>query len=244
MRSRRLLVLGLVIAAGAPGTACGGGVGDALPVDAAPPPLDADAGPCDPAAQTGCRSDQKCTFVDPEADGFTTACRPVTGAIVEGATCTRGPGGFGDDDCAAGLFCTFIGVLPPDQGGTRVCRAICNAGEACASGQTCARLTDAPVAGMCGPSCAPFAATCSDGMTCAELWSGLGGDLDLFAVCRPPGTGAAGTACASDVDCVADHVCLALPGAPRVCRPLCDAEHACATGECFQPSGGPVGACF
>jgi hypothetical protein len=96
---------------------------------------------------------------------------------------------------------------------------------------------------MCGPSCAPFADTCSDDMTCAEVWTGLDGGFDLFAVCRPAGTTAAGQACTADIDCIADHVCIELPGAPVVCRPLCDARHACAAGTCFQPSGSPVGAC-
>ncbi len=196
---------------------------------------------CDPVGQSGCGAGMKCTFVDPEGDGFETACR-AAGTVAEGMTCVRG-GGFGDDDCAAGSFCTFIGVLPPAQGGTRVCRAICGVGAACDGGQTCAQLVDAPMkAGMCGPSCAPFAGTCGDGMTCAELWTGLGGDFDLFAVCRPPGATGAGQACGADSDCVADHTCLELPGAPVVCRPLCDSTHPCASGSCFEADGG-FGAC-
>jgi hypothetical protein len=226
--------------------ACGGGGSTDTPVDSAPAvdaAIDAML-PCDPAAQTGCPDGQKCTFI-PDGTGRATACRAITGTVGEGQPCIRGAGGFGDDNCAPGTFCTFLGVLPPDNGGTRICRQICSTTEPCAtSGESCARLTDSPLAGMCGPTCTPFTNTCSDNMNCSDVWSGLDGDLDLFAVCRPVGTVAPGDPCTENANCTADHVCLSLPGAPVVCRALCDATHACTTGQCFQPSGSAVGACF
>jgi hypothetical protein len=173
---------------------------------------------CGLTPQGGCAAGDKCTLVDPELDGFAAGC------------------------CAAGGFCTFIGVLPPDLGGSRLCRAICASDDACEAGQRCAILDPRLGAGFCGPTCAPLAGACGDGMTCAELRPGAGGSFDLFTVCRVPGSGAAGAPCVADSDCGADHVCPELPGQARVCRPLCDASHPCSGGQCFQPAN-EIGAC-
>ena len=45
--------------------------------------------------------------------------------------------GLGHDDCAPGLFCTFIHVLPPPEGGTRRCRELCYATADCPDADDC-----------------------------------------------------------------------------------------------------------
>jgi len=226
----RQVILGFLCLA-----ACGGGDADAP--DAA---VDVT---CDPVAQD-CRDGDKCTYTDPEGDGLERECVAPTGTVGVDQPCVRDASGFGHDDCAAGGFCTFIGVLPPEAGGMRYCRATCGSDDDCGDGQRCAAQLEDPPEGFCGPTCAPFS-TCDDGMTCAELYAGVGGDFDLFLVCRVVGVVPGGGACTANTDCGADHVCLTgFPGIPEVCRALCDDAHPCAgAGEqCYEPGGG-IGMC-
>lgn len=211
--------------------------------DASVPPDATTTASCDPVAQD-CPDEAKCSFVDPEGDGFDRACVAEQGAGAAGEPCTRaaaGDPGLGRDDCAPGLFCTYIGVPPPSAGGTRLCRPVCDEATPCPDGLTCARLAEAPAQGMCGPACAPFAGTCADGMTCADPWTGLDGAQ--FLTCRMPGVTPTGGACGHSEDCPADHVCAGFPGAEQ-CLALCDDAHPCAAGTCVRPEGDAAGACF
>ena len=198
---------------------------------------------CD-AVDQDCPDGDKCTFVDPEADGFERACVAPTGTRAEGDRCVRGadgPAGLGHDDCAPGLFCSFIGVVPPSAGGSRLCRRACEADAGCATGQRCAVLADGQ--GLCGPTCAAFG-PCAGGMSCADAWTGTGGDRDLFLVCRVAGPVALGQPCGLDDECGADAICLTeLFGVPSVCAALCDGEHPCATGTCQELASGAPGVC-
>jgi hypothetical protein len=213
--------------------------GDAADAPDAAEAVDAAVAPdapfvCDPVAQDCPEASEKCTLVTGDSLEIEPGCRPETGAVGLDQACTRGAGGLGDDDCAAGLFCTFIGVLPPDDGGTRFCRALCAAHADCGDGQRCARLVENPDRGFCGPSCEAFS-TCPDAMTCGELYADIeGGLFDAFLVCRPVGAVATGQACGAADDCGADHVCFdpGLVGGNERCLALCDETHPCATGEC------------
>ena len=128
-------------------SACGGG--DAAPVlDAEPTPPDATF-VCDLLEQD-CGDGDKSTIAPPSRGApLEATCTPVTGSVAEGDACTRDPVlGLGHDDCAVGLLCAFIRVLPPANGGTRRCRAQCYASTDCPDGQRCAQHTDDPEGGF------------------------------------------------------------------------------------------------
>lgn len=211
----------------------------------------APAAACDPVAQTCPPGPQsKCTLVT-VAGHNTPACVEDHGAVAEGAPCQRdvdGPAGFGHDDCDKGLFCTFIGVLPPSAGGTRRCRTLCHVDATCPTGQRCAALDDAsPANGFCGATCQPFGAACPTGLECSRLWPAADpAGPAAFVTCRLPGSKARGAACDPVAeDCVAGHVCVdpALGQAPS-CLPLCDDAHPCAAGTCVMPAGLGAGVCW
>ncbi len=196
---------------------------------------------CDPVVQTGCTSAMagKCTLVDPgTGNGNVRACVPVTGAVTEGAACMRESetaAAFGHDDCAPGLACTYIGVVPPRAGGTRLCRRFCHVDGDCA-GQRCAQTADAvsgqAAVGFCGPTCTPFPDNCPSGMSCSDLWQSTEGFPAFFATCRIAGGVAAQMGCQKSEDCQAGLVCFALAGLGK-CTPPCDAAHPCAVGQCM-----------
>jgi hypothetical protein len=202
-------------------------------------------GACDPVGQT-CSDPaaSKCTLVN--TGGNRPACVPLTGDVEEGEACVRAPEGFGHDDCAPGLFCTFIDVLPPSAGGTRHCRRLCHQDGDCSEGGRCAILdAEAPANGFCGTPCTPFGADCPDMLECSRLWFGPEGVSGSFLTCRLPAGRAPGEVCdPADEDCAPGNVCASLlfSAGPR-CHPLCDDAHPCATGKCLVPPGLAAGAC-
>lgn len=190
-----------------------------------------------------CPGGEKCTYVDEDGmPGLERDCVGDFGGRQRGETCTRGAAGLGHDDCAPGLFCSFIGVLPPDRGGSRLCRAMCDADTACPGTERCARQVEGPAMGFCGQPCDPFTA-CPSNMTCGDLYPSLEGDLAFFLVCRVTGAVALGGACATNYDCGADAICFDFLG-PGSCLALCDATHPCAgTSQCQTPAGAVAGVC-
>jgi hypothetical protein len=224
--------------------ACGDG-GDAPPVDG--PMLDVPSvdAPfvCDPTKQD-CPGGAKCTITDEDGKpGNERGCVGDFGNHARGEPCTRGPAGLGHDDCAPGLFCSFIGVLPPSSGGTRLCRAMCDLDTPCPGTERCARHLEGPAAGFCGQPCDPFSA-CPDNMTCGDLFSSLEDDLAFFLTCRVTGSVPIGGGCATSYDCGANAVCLNFLG-PGTCRPLCDTAHPCdANSQCQTPAGAVAGVCI
>lgn len=170
-----------------------------------------------------------------------TACFVPSGTAAKGDACSVGITGQdvevpGDDTCAAGLFCSGLGngafnpnVIPPAP---RVCRELCSVTHPCGTDEVCADVTGQGV-GLCVPTCTLFDdATCAAG-TCAALGIDVADDGSTPStlaqpICRRVGTVADGDACASTDDCVAGTVCTT----QSVCRALCDATHACATGTC------------
>lgn len=74
--------------------------------------------PCDPINGSACPSGQACRFGDTVGGKKTTGCYANPGTVDEGGPCADR-----DDDCGPTLFCL-----------ERVCRRLCVAGSACASG--------------------------------------------------------------------------------------------------------------
>jgi len=119
--------------------ACGGGgstdVPDAGDGDAALPldsrEVDATAGPCDPVAQTGCTSTEKCSIIPSSGSGpARVGCVDRVGSLQELDACTPATSAQ-PDDCAPGLACR--GSADPR------CLAFCASSPAdtCATGETC-----------------------------------------------------------------------------------------------------------
>jgi hypothetical protein len=165
-----LALISIALVAACHGGRAGGDQPDAnlVPAVDAPP----SSGTCDPFAQTGCGSGQKCawerTVVSATAQHGQFACVPA-GPKQAGAACTFGAAGAtGFDDCAAGLEC-LADVTTDQASGT--CRTICslNAASNCASGTACVKETKyfddqfSSYFGLCAPTCDPLTNQRSDG---------------------------------------------------------------------------------
>ena len=172
-----------------------------------------------------CGPGSKCTLV-----GLDLGCATAGSAALD-APCVS-PGA---DNCAVGGYCTAVGGVHLDHGGTPYCRALCSAELPCPAGKACVGYSNDGRTGMCVPSCAAFSA-CSAGLTCADYRPGIEGSPKNL-VCREPGGSAVGKGCGSHFDCVADAICFS-----GACRALCDATHPCAVGGCL--SVGSANACF
>lgn len=126
---------------------------------------------CNPLAQTGCNTGEKCTWIYDlvSADGTNVlghvGCAPEGDKAV-GAQCTRNAAGAqGYDDCTKQGFCKAKRELV-GPGGTGVCEQICdNAGgdpmcgteAACVAYHNIFEVSDMNVAGVCDVKCDPFA---------------------------------------------------------------------------------------
>jgi hypothetical protein len=221
---------------------------DASAADAGPPDAGAtdagrDAGSgldaavataCELVAQTGCGADEKCTLIDD--GGNRRGCVPLRGGVAEGEPCTRDAAGFGHDDCAPGLTCTFIGVLPPSAGGARLCRRLCEDDAICGAGQRCASLTaEARPAGFCGPTCTPFADDCEAPLECTRAWVAVDPERPFFASCRLPGDVPEGSSCSAVAEnCASGLVCAEIVVGGGLCARPCDAAHPCPSGACTE----------
>ena len=133
-----------------------------------PPPTD-----CDPVANTGCGSGEKCTFIATSQDPFEghTGCAP-DGTVALGDPCAT-DGGTGVDDCLGGTFC---------QGGT--CQEVCTVTpDSCPTDYHCshtAGIFDDNI-GTCDTMCDLYAQDCDGGETCYMLL----GQTDYPRVCSP-----------------------------------------------------------
>ncbi|HEY5948309.1 MAG TPA: hypothetical protein VIV40_22585 [Kofleriaceae bacterium] len=142
----------------------------AVLVDAKPDAgTDAGSGVCNPLAQTGCATGDKCTWLSdtlfPTYAGHI-GCAPAGTAVVGDACMFGPPGSTGYDNCAVGLVCGNY------RGGTGVCKAICDrqgGNPACAAGTICVTYSGlftagaTQVAGVCDTECDPLADNDFDG---------------------------------------------------------------------------------
>jgi hypothetical protein len=130
-----------------------------LPPDASPDAslIDAAPGICDPIAQTGCGSGEKCTWImiDTATNAGQLGCVP-NGNIPSAGACTRGPDGLstGYDNCTGGNVCAGI------VDGTGTCEAACDLNpDSCAANTVCVRYANlfdqAGNMGACDFACDP-----------------------------------------------------------------------------------------
>jgi hypothetical protein len=220
--NRVLLALGVLALVGCGGDSGGGGdisLGDASVSADAPP----GGGACNPIANTGCPTGQKCTFVVESTDPVLgrTTCAP-DGDKPSGSACTRDDVS-GSDDCEGGSYC---------QNG--LCNDICSvAPDSCGVDATCVHVNnifDDDNVGFCNPPCDVFAQDCLNDEACYILITRPGAPT----VCAPARTepggaapGLQGEACSFINTCTKGYGCL-LNNAPMdatglECAFLCDA---------------------
>ncbi len=204
----------------------------ALP-DMGPPP-DASLNPedCNTTSQN-CQDPvvSKCTVIFNGAT-FETECLAPTGTLAEGDTCVRdaeGNTGVGHDPCAAGLFCSGIGlpIGPPPE---RACRKFCDSNLNCTvANQECLSLDgDGALQGICVPTCTLFGTDCQAGMSCSISINNNG--ADGMGTCRTDGIGMSGNTCDANTDCATNMNCISDGAGGGICAALCDAAHACPGG--------------
>lgn len=272
MRMAKRLVLGCLLGCGLGCGLLGGCGADPAAVDAAAPDLatlDAAAPDLAPPADLAATDDafqfppqitcdpiaQDCTdparpkcSITVDANGTLPRCVQSLGAKKEGEACLRlgaGTAAQGHDDCARGLFCTFIGAAQALADPPRACRRFCRADKDCGASAMCVRLDGVdPADGACVPTCTLFGSDCPMGMACAYPTSDVDG-ADYFATCRSAGAVADGAPCASQLDCGSGSFCLDPSfGNQAACTPICDANHPCARGKCLAlpslPAGGGI----
>lgn len=131
--------------------------------------IDAMSTVCDPVAQTGCPSGQRCTWIRDQASAAAQTghigCAPDGNVGLDGA-CTWGPSGTtGYDDCKAGLVCDAPTNTDSAAGNcTNICVADAQGTTpgACYSGWGCTffagyfdKPAEAPTLGLCEHTCDP-----------------------------------------------------------------------------------------
>jgi len=207
-------------------TVCGNGTCEtgedatSCPADCNSNPADAAGAACNPVANTGCQTGEKCTSIIESTDPFLgrTGCAPA-GNVADGGACARDTT-TGVDDCAGGLFCL-----------SSVCTEICGtAPDTCGSESTCVSFVDlfddADNTGLCQPGCNPVAA----GAPASQCATGEGCYLSLTS-----GRGSCGGDCGDNPDCSAGTT--APSGWPNSCSGQwgtqncnCEYLNACAPG--------------
>jgi imidazolonepropionase-like amidohydrolase len=145
----------------------------------------------------------------------------------EGATC------LGGNECAPGLYCSFLATCDPE----------CTSGAQCGIGNVCFPQGSSAFEGFCldGDGCDPVAQDCANGEAC--IWLGNGATLCWYAGVPGPGEPCSdvGT-CAQGSQCdFATLVCV------QNCDPADPGGGGCPAGQtCADRSaeaGLPVGAC-
>lgn len=188
---------------------------------------------CNPAAQD-CGDGQRCNIVGIGATNATgiTAC-VAAGTAADGAMCTRAEGRLGADSCERGLSCVNYGQATASS---RTCQPLCGSASDCMNGGRCIPIATVPRAGICRPTCTPFAAdACAQGGCRYVNALAAGGDatspLVRTAICTPAGSTAEGEACSSDNDCAPTLSCSRRSASDAfACRRICDSNNACPTG--------------
>ncbi|MGC4116075.1 MAG: hypothetical protein QM765_16120 [Myxococcales bacterium] len=154
---------------------------------------------CDPFAQTGCQSGQKCTLAD---DTPTWTCG-AAGTKTDQQTCAS------DGDCVAGTVCLNFG------NGFK-CTSLCSATKTCPTGQDClggSPSSTSPFACMPTPPCNPLT------QDCANSDEGCFPKSQTEWACFHSMGKATGAACTYANDCIEGDVC---NGNPGTCLQLCD----------------------
>lgn len=205
----------------------------------------ADAGNCDPLAQTGCAADEKCTYTRFSAQPL---CWP-NGIVPVHGDCSVDPSG--KDDCERGSMCTATALADSDPNAAvphAVCRAYCADDAGCvASGSEslrCEIVATNRRAGLCVNVCTPLSADCAPLGTCAGKRLDIDGRTE-FMVCHFAGAGTAGSMCAIEDECGPDLICEGTVPfkTTGTCKQLCDRTHACVSGTSCSTADLEVGQC-
>ncbi|HEY3446111.1 MAG TPA: hypothetical protein VGK67_07075 [Myxococcales bacterium] len=155
---------------------------------------------CDPWAQTGCNSGQKCTLAD-TTPTFTCGAAGSKGDL---ATCAN------DGECQAGLVCL-------DFGDGSKCHALCGTAKACATGQSClggsSTSTD-PFVCLPTPACNPLTQDCPNSN------EGCFPKSQTEWACFQSVGKQPGAACTYSNDCIKGYVCAG--SASGTCMQICD----------------------
>jgi hypothetical protein len=190
-----------------------------------------------------------CTSSAECAGGAGCTLVPIGGGAVETTACVdrvSAPRGLGegcartapgDDDCAAGLFCTPLG----SETGL-VCRSLCRSELDCAAGEVCTSSGTAPQMGTCLAACDPFdGAACGAGLGCQP--TAILGAAVLGTVCTAAGAAALGEPCEAS-GCLPGLFCARTELLELRCATPCDAGHPCASGTCIPLEDGvALGTC-
>jgi hypothetical protein len=164
------MLVGLLVACGSKKS--GGPDANVMLIDATP---DGGSGACDPVAQTGCTTGQKCTWVRIAASTSsqvgTLQC-VQDGTVALNGACAYGPAGAstGFDNCQKGLICLANSRA---DSATGICNTICDttaaagATGACPTNYACGKYVNffsntgdpANNIGLCDPTCDPLAQT-------------------------------------------------------------------------------------
>lgn len=232
--------------------------------DDAPPSIDVDgvdagsadaASACDPVAQTGCDTGEKCAAVRAGA-AYAVACVP-DGVVGPGGACVDGDGDGATDDCAGGHTCVF-GVCrencSPDPADT--CTA---ADEVCEWG-----FTSLPF-DVCTKTCDVFAQDCpAQPAQACVIDTAAPAEVGYCAYLIADGELSdglgLGEACSFINECAAGLACVGTEQGGSACTQICDLaqgsgpdapNQACVDGPgpafgCYQIGNvdAPVGFCF
>ena len=179
---------------------------------------------------------------------MTRACIPVAAdPKAPGEPCVRLGNAQGEDDCAAGAYCSYFGGVwlnaelnaPQFQ---RVCSSYCRFEKDCPLGEACVVIGAAlsQTTGLCRPRC-ELLGPCGAGEKCGLTSLTTGSQS---SVCMPAGPAVADGKCDSAVECGQGLGCVYSQSAgASLCRVECDPAHVCADGfECSLPFGGGGGA--
>jgi len=163
------------------------------------PNPDTSTTPCDPVANSGCASDQMCTYV---ANETSPSC--VTAGVVElGQPCSS------EARCKKGVCLNLNDTKS-------LCYAVCADDLDCGTGGACLTLSNAAfeICRIDGiyENCDLLAQDCS-----APTKACYAVATEAEPICRVAGTAALGAACDSAVACVRGGACV-----DSVCRKLCD----------------------
>ncbi len=178
---------------------------------------------CNPAEKAAaCPQDMTCSLVSNQGD---TGCTPAGTAML-------------GDVCSATAACAPGGVCL-NVGDGMLCYEGCDTQHACTAGTDRCQGLQGIAWGICiaqGTACDPIATPCAAGMTCSLL--------NGAPECAASGTAAVGQACAPNMQCVDNAVCVFLQGqATPLCYEPCDpAAPACSAGMCGN-IGQPFGIC-
>jgi hypothetical protein len=193
-----------------------------------------DMGPaCDPVAQTGCPSGQKC-YVS-AGGGF--VCK-ASGTKTLGQVCSAGVG----DDCAAGLHCASDGT-------PAICRQYCNGDGDCKQAPSmsgsvaeptnvprCVESLSSSAVKLCSVSCDPIVANNDTGCATGRVCGFLTTTTDEYTDCLVSKGVADGAACTMLNDCAAGETCAQSGTGTPHCRPVCRPTEA---GDCASPNQCP-----